>query len=392
LNHAKTLATVWLFSCWASLSLPSHAQSKVGDSSTVPPTTAGEWDVDLIDNSDTLSQAIAINRSGAVIGVREKANADHTVFSMVYFFCDDKGSRDIPILEGYTNVEAEALSDQGLVVGFASRPIRGEGGSLTAMIWDSASGKVTNLGCPEGYVGSHAQDINADGTRITGYVTGAEPARMQPCLWTWKASEKQWDMEVLQTRHLYNPFIMTGGSVISPDGKRIAASCTYEFINDRVISALYLWHETEEGWQQKLIRDSAFYLRDMNDAGLIAGVISKGVLRLPCYFDLDKKIKMIDLLPGDESGEACGVNAEGVIVGISDDPHGPVGGPQGFVWKAGQTTPLNLGDAPFSSALGINDAGQIAGMVDSVIDSPAGPIEKTLAFRAKKRDASATPK
>lgn len=387
LNSAKMLA-LGLFVTGLAV-LPEASFSQTAD--TKASAVAGVK-VEIIDNSSTLSQAIAINQSGAVIGVREQPNEAQTIFSMVYFYADDQGSRDIPKLEGYTNLEAVALSDNGRVVGFASRPAGSGSGGLAAIVWDAATNEVKRLGCPDGYVGSHAQDITSDGTRITGYVTGAEPARMQPCLWTWKADEAKWEAEVLETRHGYNPFIMTGGTVISPDGKRIAASCTYEFIDERIVSALFLWQETEEGWKQKLIRDAAFFLHDMNDAGLIVGSISKNAQRVPCYLDVDNKLKMIDLLPGDQSGEAWGVDASGTIVGVSEDPHGPTGGPHAFMWKAGKTTAIELGDAPYSSAQGINESGQIAGMVDTVIESPGGPVEKTLAFRTIKSEASATPK
>ncbi len=377
------LALVGLSSWLGVLSEAAFAQEKKPDETAQPVVSQlrqGEALLELIDNSPTLSQALAINQSGAIIGVREKTNPEQTIFSMTYFYCDQQQSTDLPLLEGFTNTEAFALSDNGLVVGLASRPVGTAGGSLTAIVWDSTSGKISNLGFPEGYSASHAQDISADGTRITGYVNGAEPVRMQPCVWDWNATDKVWENQVLVTKFAYNPFIMTSRVIVSPDGKRIAACCVYRMRENRGESALYTWQEKDGAWEPKLLLDSAFFLRDMNNRGLIVGFQSKVDLKFPCFVD-DSQLKFIDLLPGDESGEAWGVNSEGTIVGFSDDPRGPIGGPQAFRWKAGATAAIDFGDAPYSAAYSINDSNQIAGMLDVVRETESGTLEKTLSFR-----------
>ena len=45
---------------------------------------------------------------------------------------------------------------------------------------------------------------------------------------------------------------------------------------------------------------------------------------------------MLELLPGDENSSALDVNNRGSVVGFSDDPRGPTGGPQAFIWTGGK--------------------------------------------------------
>ncbi len=100
---------------------------------------------------------------------------------------------------------------------------------------------------------------------------------------------------------------------------------------------------------------------------------------------------MLELLPGDVAGEARSINEHSQIVGWSDEPMGPEGGPKACSWKmSGEATRLNLSESPYSMAYAINDAGQIAGMLTVVAgqsDPPNSsadePLEMALAFRTK---------
>ncbi|MEZ6137207.1 MAG: hypothetical protein R3C53_20140 [Pirellulaceae bacterium] len=387
LHSRLGIALVCLAGAWTATT-PALAQELIPRNAydtRLLPRAAGKLQIEVIDNSPTLSQALKINASGAIIGVREATNDEQTIFSMTYFYCDDKSSVDLPQLKGYTNVEATGLSDNGLVVGYASRPIGRTDGTITAIVWNSKTGVLTDLGKPGDYAGSHAQDISADGSTIVGYATGSDPARMKPCVWT-LAGDQKWQATVVNTLHEYNPFIQASRVIISPNGKRIAACCTTEVTDNRILGGVFFWDLIEGQWTRKALSDDSFFLRDINDAGLIVGCVSgERGLRFPCFLDNSGKLKRIDLLPGDESGEANGVAADGTIVGFSDDPHGPEGGPQAFRWKNGKTEPIELGDAPYSAVYSINEAGQIAGLIDIVIESAtpdAAPAEKTLAFRS----------
>ncbi len=352
--------------------------------------------LDIFDNSQTFSQALAINSTGQIIGFREVAEEAGAILSQEPFFMDGQRATRVPLLDGYTNTEVCALSDNGLVVGYASRPIGHPHGSLTGFVWDSKTGVMTRLPAAGKDRSCHAQSINAAGDRITGYTAGSEPSRMLPCVWSWSPFEKKWQVETLETIEDYNPYLMSSSVLISPDGQRIAACITVAVLpNNNYDSSLFQWRLEEGEWKRQLISDDQMHLRSMNDAGQIAGVITRDSVRLPCAVDPSGKVTLIDLLPGDVSGEARGINSMGTIVGFSDDPPGVEGGPLAFVWKHGTTSELALPvGTTASAAFGINERGQVAGLLDvSVADvetnskSEVADSEKaeegvrTLAFR-----------
>lgn len=325
-----------------------------------------KFKLDIFDNSATFSQALAINSTGQVIGFREVADEAGTMFSQEPFFIDGKRATRVPLLDEYTNTEARALSDNGLVVGYCSRPIGHPEGSVTGFVWDSKTGAMTRL-MPAGKdVSCHAQSISAAGDRITGYTAGSEPSRMLPCVWDWNQSEKKWQVETLETIEDYNPYLMSSGVTVSPDGQRIVACITVAVLPNNIYdSSLYQWQQADGQWKRELVSDDQMYVCAMNNAGQIAGVITRDAVRLPCTVDLSGKVTLIDLLPGDVSGEARGINSAGTIVGFSDDPPGVEGGPLAFVWKNGVTSELALPvETTASAAFGINEQGQIAGLLD----------------------------
>ena len=115
----------------------------------------------------------------------------------------------------------------------------------------------------------------------------------------------------------------------------------------------------------------------------------------PVVVDWDGNVSKIDLLPGDIAGQARSINNAGVVVGLSDDPPGPDGGPQAYVWSKDQTIIPKFGEKSlYSAAHAINNAGQVAGLIDVIsINGKLVPIDplkvdyddvesaKTLAFR-----------
>jgi hypothetical protein len=78
-----------------------------------------------------------------------------------------------------------------------------------------------------------------------------------------------------------------------------------------------------------------------------------------------------------------------MIVGWSDGPPGPEGGPKACRWNAdGNIQPLRLSADPFSMVYAINDAGQLSGMITlpspdeaEKRDGAIEPAGKSLAFR-----------
>lgn len=337
-------------------------------------TTNGEgFTLEVFDNSQTLSQALAINATGQIIGIREVADEAGTQLSQQPFFIDGRQMSALPLVEGYSNLEIRALSDNGLVVGYASRPVGHPQGSLTGFVWDSKTGKMTRLMPADQDVACHAQGISADGTRISGYTAGPQPSRMLPCLWTLNAAENKWAIETLDTIEDFNPYLMSSNVLVSPDGQRIVACVTVAKLSEYVYdSSLVQWTHIDGQWRREQLSDEQMHLCDINDAGQIAANVTTQLGRQPCMIDAAGKITLIDLLTGDETGEARGINTAGTIVGFSDDPPGPDGGPQAFVWNQGVTTALSLPPQTTASiAFGINDAGQIAGLVDVVSSNSA---------------------
>ena len=348
----------------------------------------GSYVVKMLDNTETYSQAVAINAVGAIIGQREVANADNTIFRTEYFFFDGEQYKTMPLLEGYTNVESIALSDNNLVVGYASRVVGHPDGSLIAVAWEPLTDRIVALPRPEGDIGTHAQGISADGRRISGYASG--PERMRPVVWS-LGDDGQWSVAVLPTVMDQNPYIMSARTLVSPNGKLVASCCTIDISNGVYDSDLFVWREQEGEWEREHITDTQFYLRGINDSGAVVGSLStQRGKRLPCVLDTsDKQVKPIALLAGDVAGEALAINSEGVVVGFSDDPSGPDGGPKPFIWRDGKTTAIDFGDTVYGAAHSITDAGQIAGYLDEPVnaddDADGGRV---LAFWTVKEESA----
>ena len=320
----------------------------------------------VFDNSSTLSNASAINSQGHILGFRETVDETGNIFSRTYFFSDGQTSLDLPTLEDFSNTEVTALSDAGIAVGFASRAVGNPDGSLAAIVWDLKNNQLTRLAPFPGDGICQAQDVSADGTRITGYTTGSEPSRLRPCVWN-LTEKRTWECEVLPTIKKFNPFLMSSGVVVSPDGKRVAACITERFLENGIVdSSLYAWELKDGKWDPSKLTAEQMHLRDMNDEGIIVGRITQANgQKAPCVVDLSGELTLLDLLPNCVSGEAMGINNSGLVVGVCDEPAGPEGGPHAFLWKEGKTTPLAMPkDTLYSSASAVNDAGQIAGLAD----------------------------
>jgi probable HAF family extracellular repeat protein len=323
-----------------------------------------DYELKMIDNSKTFSQAIAVNAKLEVLGSREIVEGPGSVMKS-YF---RSGETDVQINppKDFTNIEPQALSDTGIVVGYVSRPAGNENGSLRGFAWDSKTGELTLLEPLPTDISGHAQDISADGKRITGYSTGHTPPRIRPCVWQWQEESKKYVPQALSTIIQNNPFIQASQVIISPNGKRIAACITEEQLSDFTFdSSLYVWECTSSGeWERKKLTDDQPKLKDMNDHGIIVGVTSGEVSGRACVIDTNGKFELIDLLPDDESNIAYAINNAGTVVGMSDDPHGGEGGPQAFIWRKGVVEPLKLLKGTVdSSAMAINQDGAIAGFM-----------------------------
>jgi len=328
---------------------------------------AEEQPLTVIDNSIGISQVVDINRHGQVVGKKEIPVPALGLGQIPYFY-DGDGEAPIEALDGYTNIEPEALSDRGQVVGFVSRALGHPEGSLRAFVWNSATRRIAGLEMLEGHRGSHALDISADGSRIVGYSTGAGPPQMVPCLWE-HSEDGSWRCRQLSTIHAYNPVLLASRVVVSDNGELIAACITAKVVEGEIPiyqNALFRWQRQEGEWERQHLRDGSFCLYGINNHGMLAGSVVVDGKRRAFVFDPEDGFQIIELLEGDESGQALALNNEGTVVGYSDDPYGPIGGPRAFIWSHGKMSPLQFPVATlYSSAQAINDQGQIGGYYET---------------------------
>jgi probable HAF family extracellular repeat protein len=358
----------------------------------------GQTKLELLDNSPSLSQAIDINRYGHIIGLKD-VTVPKVGFMEQSYFWDGQLELAMPDLTGYTNTQATALADNGLVVGYAARAPGDGDGNMEACLWNTVDNAVIGLGRLEGHGASHAFDISADGSLVVGYSSGRDPTTMVPVVW--QRSDGDWHCQRLSTIHDFNPYLLTARVVISGDGSKIAACITVRII-DRPIAKLYesstfLWQRDENGtWQREKLSDHQLRLGDINDAGMLTGSCLVGTTRRGFVITPQREFQLLEPLEGDDATGGTDVNNEGTVVGYSDDPQGPEGGPTAFLWRGGNLERLEIpGDPYFSWAAAINDAGDIAGYLtprpekganDETKAPDESEVEQTVSFVLKAKD------
>lgn len=351
--------------------------------------TVGDLELEIVVNSETFSQATAINSKGSIVGIREVTEAATGITAQKSFYFGVHGHLDMPVPDSFTNVEATGISDSEWVIGYATRPIGHPNGNLNGVVWSPETGAVVILPLPEGDRACHAQSVSADGKNVAGYSTG--PSRLRPVLWTYEEDAGKWSVTVLPTLHEHNPYLMSGRLQITPDGTFVAGCCTEEFLANGVIdSSLFVWERTDKGdWDRRLLSKEQFYIYGINNKRELVGLIRSPLGKsLPVYFDEKGTMTTLDLLEGDVGGEARGINDKSVIVGFSDDPPGPDGGPEPVMWTVdGKVKRIVLGDSPYGVIHGINATGQLAGMATLIEEGAEGEtgevVERALAFRSK---------
>jgi uncharacterized membrane protein len=315
--------------------------------------------------------ATGINGRGEIVGfewIEDKARPG--VLDQVPFYAKGSKINYLPLLKGYTATFPAAVSDDGVVVGRASKPapkdvripLRNQ-----AFVWD-AKGGIRGLGVLENDWASLACGITRDGRRISGFSVGDN--RIRACIWDRQGDS--WKSTPLP----HHDQIGSNHVVISDDGKHVAAV-------DGVVACL--WSEGPDGkWTREVIARPAMLIpRGVNNAGTVVGLyhtrdgMTHAALRsrVGGYRTLEKP-------EGYVKSEAGAINNEGVVVGMVDGPNGSKIGPRAFVYESGRLRLLDEGGPAFTAATAINDHGEVAGVMEEE-EEEEKPAEKGRTQKAK---------
>jgi uncharacterized membrane protein len=297
--------------------------------------------------------AAGINGTGEIVGCEWVESKDHPgVVEQRPFYARGKVVTYLPLLEGYTATFPAALSDDGLVVGRASKPAPPAGRvdlRNQAFLWDARTG-IRGLGALEDDSASFACGVSRDGRRISGFSVGDN--RVRACIW--ERDGEGWRGTAL-------PHAARLGSntvAISGNGKSIAAV-------DGVFPCL--WTEDAPGrWTREVIADAgSFAPRGVNDSGTVVGLHFADNGRTHAVIWTRRGgCKQLEVPEGYVRSEANAVNNDGVVVGMVDGPNGSEIGPDAFVYEEGRLRLIDEGGPAFTAATAINDHGQVAGVLE----------------------------
>jgi uncharacterized membrane protein len=309
--------------------------------------------------------AVALNGRGDLTGFHlEPRGGNPDVLEESPFLARDGQVVRLPLLATYTATFPAGLSDGGIVVGRASKPIRfGAPNPLAsqAFVWTAEAG-IRGLGAAEPDVSSLATGIGRDGRRIAGI--GSGPAGLRAVLW--ERDGDGWKAVVLPGGDGLESHVLP----ISPDGRRLAALRR---------GRPTLWTETTPGrWDAQTLDggQNRFAPRGVNDGGTVVGVRHEpDGTRRAVVWTPGRGATILEPPPGYVHGEASAINAAGTVVGQVDGPHGRAPGPRAFVHEAGRLRLLDEGGPHFAWATTLNDAGQVSGVLEEpeVPEAEAGP-------------------
>lgn len=305
--------------------------------------------------------ATGINERGDVIGfewVEEKERPG--VIGQQPFFARGKTMTYLPLLAGYTATFPAAVSDDGLVVGRASKPAP-LGRSIPlrnqAFVWDARSG-IRGLGTLPGDNASFATGVTRDGRRISGFSVGDN--RVRACYW--ERAGDAWKVAPLPHAERLGSNVVA----ISGNGRFLAAV-------DGVVPCLWS-RDDSGGWNRESIGDAGSLVpRAVNNQGTVVGVrFTPEGLTQAAVWTRELGAKVLDLPRGYVRAQANAVNNAGVVVGMIDGPGGSQIGPNAFAYENGRIRIITQGKLPLTEATAINDKGQVAGVLEQD-DEPVPP-------------------
>jgi uncharacterized membrane protein len=310
--------------------------------------------------------ATGINGRGEIVGFEWIEDTRHPgVINQVPFFAKGKEMTYLPLLKGYTATFPAAVSDDGRVVGRASKPVvPGVRVPLSnqAFVWDAQSG-IRGIGVLEGDSASFACGITRDGRRISGYSVGDD--RVRGCVWD--RDGEGWKGTALpHTSRLRSTTV-----AISGDGRFIAAVDG---------ESPCLWSRDASGqWTRERIGDAGSLVpRAVNDSGTVAGVQFTGDgMTHAAIWSRSGGTQRLPEPEGYVRSEALAINNQGEVAGMVDGPGGSKIGPDAFIYAGGRLRLLDEGGPSFGSATAINDRGQVAGVLEKrEQDQPANPTRR----------------
>ncbi|WP_422928386.1 HAF repeat-containing protein [Singulisphaera sp. PoT] len=297
--------------------------------------------------------ATGMNARGEIIGFEwVESKQQPGVIDQVPFIAKGKEITYLPLLKGYTATFPNAVSDDGVVVGRASKPappgvrlyLRNQ-----AFIWDARQG-IRGLGVLKDDWASFATGITRDGKRISGFSVGDN--RMRACIWN--LDGENWVGTPLPHEHQLGSNVVA----ISDNGKFITAVDG---------SFPCLWSQAPSGeWAREPIGGSgALTPRAVNNDGTVVGLRDGGNGTMNALVWTRKGgILNIERPKDYPRAEALAINNLGAVVGMIDGAHGSKVLPKGFVYEDGKLRFLDEGGPNFVSATGINDKGQVTGVFE----------------------------
>jgi uncharacterized membrane protein len=307
---------------------------------------------------------VAVNARGDVVGFESVERKERPgIVEEAPFFARGKEVTYLPTLKGYTATFPAAVSDDGLVVGRASKP--GSPGRRVmlrnqAFVWD-ARGGIRGLGALEGDFASFATGVTRDGRRISGYTLGEN--RLRPCVWD--RDGERWTGTALPSGAK-----LTSHTVpISDDGKYVAAVDAAEPC---------LWTRDGSGtWTREVIGEAgSLYPRAVNNSGTVVGLrhTLTGATHAVVW-TRKGGVRLMAKPKGYVRSEANAVNNLGVAVGMADGPPGGKLGPNAVVFEGETVRVVTEGGPNFAAANAINDRGQVAGIME-VPEEPEAPAAR----------------
>jgi len=308
----------------------------------------------VVSPKDDGIMATGINGRGEIVGFEWVEPKDQPgVLVQAPFFAKGKEMTYLPLLKGYTAIFPASVSDDGLVVGRASKdaPL-GARVSLRnqAFVWSIKTG-MHGLGALSDDAASFACGITRDGRRISGYSVGDN--RIRACIW--ERDGDGWKGIALPQS---SPQLGSTVVAMSDNGKCVAA----------VDGALpCLWSDDACGeWKREVIAYAGSLVpRSVNNSGMVVGLRFSGDgLSHAVLWSREGGYKQLEKPEGYVRSEANAVNNEGVVVGSADGPAGSKNGPTAFVYQLGRLRLMDEGGPDFTSATAINDRGQVAGVLE----------------------------